>query len=80
MSEKKPLSREAIRAIAIRNGVQRRQREADAKAAQGVLPGIVDETLAAPKRRVAKPMNPRLLAACVASAGFERNDQYADAA
>ncbi len=74
MSEKKPLSREAIRAIAIRNSVARRAREAEAKAAQGVLPGIVDET------PVEKPMHPRLLAMCVGSAGFDQNDRFAEAA
>lgn len=70
---KKPLSREAIRAIAIRNRVRRQQQEA-AAAAQGMLPGIVDETQTAPK-----PMHPRLLAMCVDAAGFEQ-DRYAEAA
>jgi hypothetical protein len=68
---KKPLSREAIRAIAIRNKIARK---AELEAAQGVLPGIVAETPAAEK-----PMHPRLLAMCVEAAGFE-NDRYADAA
>jgi hypothetical protein len=71
---KKPLSREAIRAIAIRNRIKRQEQETQAKAAQGVLPGIVDETPTDPK-----PMHPRLLAMCVDAAGIGQ-DSYADAA
>jgi len=73
---KKPLSREAIRAIAIRSRIKRQEQEAQAKAAQGVLPGIVDET---PTDPTPKPMHPRLLAMCVDAAGIGQ-DSYADAA
>lgn len=72
---KKPLSRAAIRAIAIRNKEKRREQEAQAKAAQGVLPGISDRVQTDPAK--AKPMPPRLLAMCVEAAGFEQNDRFA---
>jgi len=71
---KKPLSREAIRAIAIRNRIRRQEQDAAAQAAQGVLPGIVDQT-----PTEAKPMHPRLLAMCVDASGIGQ-DSYADAA
>lgn len=71
---KNPLSRETIRAIAIRKRIKAQQREAAARAAQGVLPGIVDDTPTEPR-----PMHPRLLKMCVDAAGIGQ-DSYADAA
>jgi hypothetical protein len=62
----KPLSREAIRAIAIRRNVERK---AAAAAAQPTLPGIVAEE--------PKTMHPRLLAMCVDAGGFDQNARHA---
>ena len=67
---KKPLSREAIRAIAIRRKIAKQKAQSD----QGTLPGIVAETPVQPKG-----MHPRLLAMCLEAGGFEQ-DRYNDAA
>ncbi|MFZ3482000.1 hypothetical protein [Sphingomonas sp. 3-13AW] len=65
---KKPLSRQAIRAIAIRACIKRAAAD---KAAQGALPGIVSDAPAAKNA-----MHPRLLAMCVGAGGYEQNDRF----